>query len=562
MSIRSLAPLAIILWGALTASAHAQSIEGLVLDAETEAPLPGVLVSLLDEAGDRVRAVLSDEAGHFRIEVHRFGRYRLRAERIGLTTTTSDAFMVFSTDPVERQLRLDARAVEIAGLVVDSRVTQCRLDGERAIQIQRWWQDVRTALDVSSVISGQGIAQFNVERFEREWDEGLERIVRSQGRQETSVSERPFVSADAAFLSNGGFVQGDLLAGQREYFAPDADVLLSDVFLGDHCFSIREHQDDRWVGLSFEPNRISDIPDIEGTLWIDTVSAELQSLDFRYASMEGVPDSESGGYVEFEYLPSGAWIVREWYIRMPRLGLRPGGRDHKFELLGYVDVGGTVELREAVSTDRDRLSEVGALRGTVYDSIRGQGLADATVAIIGTRLQALTDIRGEFVLRNVPVGSHRVTFVHDDPMAWGLGSPFRTVDVEAERTSSVYLSLPSFRQTARVVCTGSGAEAETVLLGHIVDEEGLGLQNVRVVLEWLEIRHEEHEFDRAHEVRTGADGRFVVCTVPADAPVSVSVHLEEIAGQGLAKTRPAFEFEVIAPAGDIVYRRMMIPGVH
>lgn len=35
-----------------------------------------------------------------------------------------------------------------------------------------------------------------------------------------------------------------------------------------------------------------------------------------------------------------------------------------------------------------------------------------------------------------------------------------------------------------------------------------------------------------------------------------------LSGQGLAMTRPEFEFEVIAPAGDIVYRRMMIPGVH
>ena len=551
-----------MLWGALTAPAHAQSIEGLALDAETEAPLTGVLVSLLEEDGGRVRAVLSDEGGRFRIQVNRFGRYRLRAERIGLATTTSDALMVFSTDPVEQQLRMDARAVRIAGLVVDSRVKQCRLDAERAIQIQRWWQDVRTALDVSSVISGQGLAQFNVERFEREWDEGLERIVRSNGRQETRVSERPFVSADAAFLSNGGFVQGDLFAGQREYFAPDADVLLSDVFLGDHCFSISEHEDDRWVGLSFEPNRVGNTPDIEGTLWIDTVSAELQSLDFRYASMEGVPDNESGGYVGFEYLPSGAWIVREWYIRMPRLGLRPRTRDNRFELLGYVDVGGRVDLLETVSIDHDRLSEVGTLRGSVYDSIRGQGLADATVAIIGTRLQALTDAHGEFVLTDVPVGSHRVTFAHDDPIAWGLGSPFITVDVEAGSTSNLYLSLPSFRQAARVVCTGSGAEPETVLLGHLVDAEGVGLQNVRVVLEWLEIRGEEDEFDMAHEVRTGADGRFVVCTVPADAPVTVSVHLEEIAVPGLVTTRPAFEFEVIAPAGDIVYRRMMIPGVH
>ena len=108
---------------------------------------------------------------------------------------------------------------------------------------------------------------------------------------------------------------------------------------------------------------------------------------------------------------------------------------------------------------------------------------------------------------------------------------------------------------------GSGAAAETVLLGHLVDESGTGLGNVKVVLEWLETRREGQEFDQAHEIRTGADGRFVVCTIPADTPITVSVFFEDVPVQGLIMTRPAFGFEVSAPPGDIVYRRMMIPGV-
>jgi hypothetical protein len=558
MSSSRFATLTLVCWSALGAPLSAQSVEGVALDAATEAPLTGVLVSLLDERGDRVRATLSDEAGRFNIEVARFGRYRIRAVRIGLATTTSDPFMVLSSNPVERRVLMGARAVEIAGLVVDSRVKQCRLDAERAVQIQRWWQDVRTALDVSSVIAGQGLPQFSVERFEREWDVDLDRIISSNARQEMSVSVRPFVSADAQYLSSGGFVQGDLFAGQREYYAPDADVLLSDVFLEDHCFSMTDHADERLVGLSFEPNRVGSIPDIAGTLWVDTTTAELQSLDFRYANLAGVPDNESGGYVSFEYMQTGAWIVRDWYIRMPRLGLR---RSDELELLGYLDVGGRVTLLEVVANDQNRPGQVGAIRGTVFDSIRGRGLPDATVAILGTRFQALTDRNGEFVLANVPVGAHQVTFFHDDPAAWGLGSPFITIDVERDRSTDVYLALPSFRQTARVVCMGSGAEAETVLLGHVVDEEGTGLGNAKVVLEWRETRRADHEFDMTHELRTGADGRFVACTVPPDTPLRVSVHLEGVPVQGLIMTRPAFGFEVTAPAGDIVYRRMMIPGL-
>ena len=108
---------------------------------------------------------------------------------------------------------------------------------------------------------------------------------------------------------------------------------------------------------------------------------------------------------------------------------------------------------------------------------------------------------------------------------------------------------------------GSGAAAETVLLGHLVDESGTGLGNVKVALEWRETRCEGHEFDETNEVRTGADGRFVACTIPADTLITVSLLFEDVPVQGVIMTRPAFGFEVTAPPADIVYRRMMIPGV-
>ena len=64
-----------------------------------------------------------------------------------------------------------------------------------------------------------------------------------------------------------------------------------------------------------------------------------------------------------------------------------------------------------------------------------------------------------------------------------------------------------------------------------------------------------------HELRTDVDGRFVACTIPADTRIKVSVQFENVRVQGRVMIRPALGFEVTAPAGDIVYRRMMIPGV-
>jgi len=531
--------------------ASGQSVTGAAFDATSSAPLAGVLVSLLDMDGERVGAVLTDEAGRFSFEVESFGRYRLRAERIGLQVTTSETFTLFSTRPHFERILMGDRAIEIAGVVVDARINQCRMDRDEGEQIQRWWQEVRTALGVSSVVQESGLAQFQVERFERSWGPDLDRITRSDARTEVSLSDRPFVSADAEFLMEGGFVQGELSA-QREYYAPDADVLLSNVFLAGHCFSIAESDDHDLVGLSFEPTRDREVPDITGTLWVDSTTAELQSMDFRYANLDELPENESGGYVGFEYLPSGAWIVRDWYIRMPRLGVSGSRGRGRLVLMGYVDVGGRVSPIATTSVDMDRLGAVGAIRGVVRDSIRGGGLSGATVSVLGTRFQAVTDSEGAFLLPSVPVGEHRVTFFHDDPAAWGLGGTFRTVEVEEGDTSEIALALPAFEEAARIVCLGGGADARTVLVGDLVGGDDQGLTNVPLELAW-QVRGAGGDASTVvHETRTGSDGRFLECTLPAGVSVTLRAFIDDHWVDG---------FEVELPPYDIVYRRMMIPWV-
>ena len=534
---------------ALPGAAHAQTVTGAVLDAATSGPLSGVLVSLLDLNGERIRATLSDEAGRFFFELQGFGRYSLRAERIGLQTTTSDSFDLISTEPYFERILMGDRAVEIAGLTVDSRVKQCRLNRDEAVQIQRWWQEVRTALDVSSVVQSTGMAQFEVDRFQREWDAELERITATDSRAEVSVSNRPFSSADAEFLSEGGFVQGEL-TGQREYYAPDADVLLSTTFLTEHCFSIEESDfDPRLVGLAFEPLEEREVPDIEGVIWVDSTTAELKTLDFRYTSLGDVPENEAGGSVWFEYLPSGAWIVRSWYIRMPKFGQRVRRGRTSLVLLGYVDVGGQVSPIERAAAAGPPTA-FGAVRGVVWDSIRGRGLEGATVSVFGTRVQARTDAYGRFYLPDVPTGEQKLTFYHDDTEAWGLGGSLVPVDVAESGEARAELAIPSFRQVARIVCLGSGGGAETVLLGRIVDAGERPLANLPMSFEWPKDDVDGIEVVEEVPARTGSDGRFVVCSLPAGRTVTVRA---EVAGSWIEL------FGEPMPPGEIVYRQVTIP---
>lgn len=531
------------------ASLSAQTVTGSVLDATSSAPLQGVLVSLLNADGERVRAVLSDETGRFVIPTEAFGDYSLRAERIGLRTTTSATFRLFSTIAHDERILMGDRAVEIAGLVVDSRVQQCRLDRDRAVQLQRWWREVRTALDVSSVVQGTGLVTFEIERFERQWDARLESVIATESHNETLTSSRPFVSAEADFLADGGFVQGDLM-GQRQYYAPDADVLLSSVFLAQHCFSLSESDDESVLGLTFEPTEDNRRAEIMGTLWVDTTSAELQSLDFRYVNVSGLPENESGGGVSFEYLPSGAWIVSDWYIRMPRLALRAWmPEEDQLQLLGYVDIGGDVNARATVAeASEDPLGRSGAIRGVVHDSIRGRALAGATVSVLGTSHRVLAGPDGSFVIPEVPVGEQRVTFAHLDAAEWQLGAPVARVTVSEGDTVNVELALPGFRQAARVLCLGSAREAQSVLVGVLTDAAGQPVSRGSIHFEWKETRPDEKTYDMTQEVLTGSDGRFVICTIPAEVVVRAAI---------TEGNRRREVFELTLPTHDIVFRRVV-----
>ena len=64
---------------------------------------------------------------------------------------------------------------------------------------------------------------------------------------------RPFVTPLADVLHEEGYVVPDTLAPPAWiYYAPDAEVLLSDAFLENHCFQVLPPEEER-VGLAFRP---------------------------------------------------------------------------------------------------------------------------------------------------------------------------------------------------------------------------------------------------------------------------------------------------------------------
>ena len=512
----------------LPSSALCQGVTGSVFDAETSAPLAGVLVSLLDEDDTRVRAALSDSLGRFTLRADEVGTYRIRAQRIGMRTTTTDWLELSEPGLRLERIAMRDRAVEIEGLVVNSSVQACKIESGEAVQIQRWWAEARKALEVNALVQDTRLERVRVYRFEREWSADLRSLLSERRTPGSNYTWRPFVSMSAEALAQDGFIQGP--AGQRQYFAPDADVLLSDVFLSRHCFSlIRDEQRPHSVGLRFEPTWTREQTDILGVLWVDTVTAELSELEYLYTNLpDDLPGDEAGGRVRFRYQPSGAWVVSEWWIRMPKVGVRrergPWGTRDVHVLVGYVDEGGRARGFAATTEDLAGGGASGHVRGIVYDSLHSRPLVRARVVITGTRFSTMTDGNGAFVLDDVPSGMHELTFFHLELSNLGIASPVHEVDVSAGDTLRVSLAVPGFTQIGTSLCRGSMGPLGTILVGRVVDSSGEPTVNTLVQARWREgAVTDGRAREMQSEVYTGSSGRYIMCGLPVEARVEVRV---------------------------------------
>lgn len=157
------------------------------------------------------------------------------------------------------------------------------------------------------------------------------------------IATRPFAAPDPESLSRLGYVRGDEASGW-EYFGPDEAVLLSNDFAVTHCFKVVRDKKGHagQIGVAFEPapRRISS--DIMGILWVDEKTSELHDVRFVYVNAGVLTKFKPGGFTKFLRVPSGAWIVSAWQLRMPELELRLGTVDDLVPI-GYVENGGTIE---------------------------------------------------------------------------------------------------------------------------------------------------------------------------------------------------------------------------
>jgi len=308
-----------------TRGLDAQVVRGTVRERASNEGLSGTGVELLSQAPSGVEvpvaAVLSDDRGAFALQAPAPGRFVLVVKRIGVRRFRSDRFVMRQGETINRDVSVDRLLFTLPEVLV-SATTACSSDPREGERVAALWDEARTALLATQLSLRDRLYRARVTHYVRVLDPRSHRVTRETRSQADGIVAQPFSAVPPETLSARGYWIPSLDGGAT-YRAPNAETLLSEEFLADHCFFAVPPRRNRQglVGLGFAPGVARRVPDIVGTLWLDEKSFELRFVEFAYSQVQpGVDSASIGGELHFARLPTGAWIVRRWFLRTPGHG--------------------------------------------------------------------------------------------------------------------------------------------------------------------------------------------------------------------------------------------------
>jgi len=556
------------------AVALSQSVQGTVTDRGSGLPVPGMVVHLLDSSGAAVTATISDESGAFFLRAPAAGTYRLRAEAVGVFSENSSELHLTADDTTTYAFVFGGQTRDLPAVRIVEK-QRCVSAPDAGLAVAALWDEIRKALTATHLTTAAARYRFNLLQYEREIDVKSQLVRRSRTWERTGLNEEPYGSLPAESLATHGYVQ--ITPQGTWYYAPDARTFLSDAFMRTHCLKPAEPSAERrgLVGLAFEPVEKRDRPDVRGTLWLDARTSELQFLEFAYTGLaRNVSEHFFGGRVEFDRLPSGAWVVERWHIRMPKLarelryrtspvlemGVPPRMTPVSEEVVtAIVERGGEVKDRVPAHMEV-ALSEFASLSGSVFDSTSGGALtgADIWLETPGQAVpagRALTDSSGVFRIDSILPGEYILSITHARLDTLGASLAPAPLALAGGESLQLEFSIPSPATIGLSMCTDAMPPGAALVRGSVRrDRGGVPVPGARVLArwegEWRAVAGALNTVLRELSSTADASGNFTLCGLPRDRPLELRASDSRSTGEPVSLTLDSAEvtvLELLAP---------------
>ncbi|MEJ2238641.1 MAG: carboxypeptidase regulatory-like domain-containing protein, partial [Gemmatimonadales bacterium] len=260
-----------------------------------------------------------------------------------------------------------------------------------------------------------------------------------------------------------------------------------------------------------------------------------------------------GGRVEFEHLPTGPWIVRRWWIRMPVVGTRQRGLSN-FMRESYIKTieedGGWVSEVRTLNGEVIERAGVATLTGSVWNLRTAAPLPRARIVLVGTGYETYTDQRGEFRFDDMPDGTYRISYGDEILDALGYVPPLVEVTVALDEPQAVTMVIPSVQQLWSDLCPSSDPGRGGIIAGFIRDSVSMDpIAGVQVLA-----YRERGALSATAETITNWAGYFRMCDLPGGQAWTLDVRRADEFGVTVRST------EVTLAVGDILRADVAIPS--
>lgn len=176
-------------------------------------------------------------------------------------------------------------------------------------------------------------------------------------------------------------------------------------------------------------------------------------------------------------------------------------------------------------------AQTGRVSGIVYDSLRGQPLAGATVQLVQSppgrdSYSAPTDSLGHFQISGVRAGQYITGILHPLLDTLGVLAPYGSVTVADGAEAHVALAIPSAARLTSAICApakgrpvAKGKDSSGAVVGHVYDSRtSAPVASALIAVVWqvlaLDARGVHREARQLH-VEANDEGWFALCGLDA-----------------------------------------------